>query len=165
MLCGRVAGILTDSTSFVFPSQLVAPSQDNTLSLAGCGFGCCSGSPECESALGGSVSLKLDVKDLLGAKPPWEIPRVQGWTYKPPRMQPSIGDNRVRYKVQWGWLWEQVTLEQLIEEVVQELGLKERMECSRWQDGGFRTNWSERLSWERNKKTKNLRAATWQCEG
>lgn len=69
MLCGRVAGTHTDSTSFVFPSQLVAPSQDNMLSLAGCGFGCCSGSPECESALGGSVSLKLDVKDLLGASP------------------------------------------------------------------------------------------------
>lgn len=79
MLCGRVAGTLTDSTSFVFPSQLVAPSQDNMLSLVGDGFGCCSGSPECESVLGGSVSQKLDVKDLLCAKPLREILRVQGF--------------------------------------------------------------------------------------
>lgn len=79
MLCGRVAGTLTDSTSFVFPSQLVAPSQDNTLSLVGDGFGCCSGSPECESVLGGSVSQKLDVKDLLCAKSLREILRVQGF--------------------------------------------------------------------------------------
>lgn len=80
MLCGRVAGTFTDPTPFVFPSQLVAPSQDNTLSLVGDGFGCCSGSPECESVLGGSVSQKLDVKDLLCAKIPGEIsrgPRIQ----------------------------------------------------------------------------------------
>lgn len=70
MLCGRVAGTLTDSTSLVFPHQLVAPSQDNTLSLAGGGFGCCTGSPECELVLGGLVSQKLDVKDRLGVKPP-----------------------------------------------------------------------------------------------
>lgn len=79
MLCGRVAGTLTDSTSFVFPSQLVAPSQDNMLSLVGDGFGCCSMSPECESVLGGSVSQKLDVKDLLCAKSLREILRVQGF--------------------------------------------------------------------------------------
>lgn len=65
MLCGRVAGTFTDPTPFVFPSQLVAPSQDNTLSLVGDAFGCCSGSPECESVLGGSVSQKLDVKDCV----------------------------------------------------------------------------------------------------